>query len=148
MTNEAETSPGKLYYLHLHSQWVGIYVMPENLIYKRYQTPLMLPCLFEGNQPEFAGPSWQGQEEGHQGGDQVQRIRPKGGRQRKGINPAMGREIQRDDRKLLGHVWIWRTIGKFLVLTRDKTSPNSSWNRQQGPRGGRRGKTPLHLACI
>ena len=38
-TNEAEICTGKLYYMHLHSQWVGIHVMAKNLIYKRYQNP-------------------------------------------------------------------------------------------------------------
>ena len=28
-SNEAETSKGKLYYIHLHSQWVGIQVMAK-----------------------------------------------------------------------------------------------------------------------
>ena len=42
-TNEAETSAGKLYYIHLHSQWVGIHViMAQNLIFKRYPNPLKL----------------------------------------------------------------------------------------------------------
>ena len=30
-TNVAEYSPGKLYYIHLHSQWVGIHAMAKNL---------------------------------------------------------------------------------------------------------------------
>ena len=40
-TTGAETSTVKFYYMHLHSHWVGIHVMAKNLIYRRYQNPLM-----------------------------------------------------------------------------------------------------------
>ena len=41
MSNEAETSTGKLYYT-LHSQWVGIHVTAKNLIYKiKFYCPTM-----------------------------------------------------------------------------------------------------------
>ena len=38
-TNKAETSTGKLYYIHLHSQWVGIPVMAKQLHLQKYQNP-------------------------------------------------------------------------------------------------------------
>ena len=55
--NEAETSTCKLYYLHLHSQWVGIHVMDKNLIYKRYENPLtfLFPIQLEINSTDYFG---------------------------------------------------------------------------------------------
>ena len=46
--NELKLMSCKLYYIHLHSQWVGTRVVANNLIYKRYQTPfLKCACLWE-----------------------------------------------------------------------------------------------------
>ena len=38
--NEAETSTGKLYYIHPHSPWVGDNGMAKNMTSERYQNPL------------------------------------------------------------------------------------------------------------
>ena len=39
-TNEAETSVGKLYYIHLHSQWEGIYAMAKKLHLQKVAKPI------------------------------------------------------------------------------------------------------------